>query len=178
MNYIVPFTLLYVLLFTLQILGIIFYTDDCTFIIKFGIDFDDLITYIMYGHGVVSILTIPLVVTILEKYYAIWLFINIIVGMFYFVTGITVYLYNDSDTKCKNTGIGLICSGGVQYIACIASLIIEIVKYFKPGDKTIDEIIEERDSELAGIVRNPHRSFSENSVVRDKDNSLLSISFN
>jgi hypothetical protein len=173
MNYIVPFTLLYVLLFTLQLLGIIFYTDNCTFIIKFGIDFDDLITYIMYGHGVVSILTIPLVVTILEKYYVMWLTVNIIVGMFYFATGITVYLYNDSDTKCKNTGIGLICSGGVQYIACIASLIVEIVKYFKP-----DEIIEERDSELAGIVRKPHRSFSENSIVRGKDGSLLSISFN
>ena len=174
MNYIVPFTFLYVLLFTLQLLGIIFYTDDCTFIIKFGIDFDDLITYIMYGHGVVSVLTIPLVI-LYKKYYAVWLPINIIVGMFYFATGITVYLCNDSDTKCKNTGIGLICSGGVQYITCIASLIVEIVK---PGDKTIDEIIEERDSELDEIIRNPHRSFSEKSVGRGTDGSLLSISFN
>lgn len=173
MNYVPAFILLYILLFTLQLAGIMFYTNDCTFVEPFNIRFDDLMTYIMYGHGVISILMAPLALKYYEKHiYKIWLFVNILIGMFYFATGITIYTRNDA-TTCQNTGIGLICSGGVQYIACIVSLIVEIFKYFKSDDT--DEIIQNRNEELGEIIRNPHGSFSRDSVVRDKEGSLLSI---
>ncbi len=92
--------------------------------------------------------------------------------MLYFAIGIAILVLNDS-TKCQNTGIGLISSGCAQYISCAIFLAILIIQ--KRNSKKDKEPTDDRDRELMHIITNPSANFSKNSVVRDKQGSLLSI---
>ena len=171
MKHLFIFIILYTVLFILQLLGIIFYTNsnDCTFIENVNILFNQIVIAVMIIH---AFLTIPFLIKIYDPIIKPWLFINIVFGMIYNAIGISILILDDS-TVCQNTGIGLILCGCIQSISCAVFLVILIIQ--RHNNNNNEESVDIKDKELLNIINNPAANFRRNSVIRDDQCSLIAI---
>ena len=176
MNYKIPIIFIYVVCLLLQFLELLFYSDYCVYDVIDIFDFDTLL-YITIIHFSILVVSIPFMIRF-HKYviYNVWLVINIIFELFYIGIGTYIYISNDKNI-CLITSLYLISSGIILTLIAIFTLVKELIDSInKNKNKNKNNKIDiEDDKELRDIIKNPQKSFNENSVIRNVDGSIQGI---
>ena len=172
LSYKIPIIFIYVICLLLQFLELLFYSDYCVYDVINIFDFDTLL-YITIIHFSILVVSIPFMIRF-HKYviYNVWLVINIIFEIFYIGIGTYIYISNDKNI-CLITSLYLICSGIVLTLIAVFTLVKELIDSINKNKNNKIDI--EDDKELRDIIKNPQKSFNENSVIRNVDGSIRGI---
>ena len=172
LSYKIPIIFIYVICLLLQFLELLFYSDYCVYDVINIFDFDTLL-YITITHFSILVVSIPFMIRF-HKYviYNVWLVINIIFELFYIGIGTYIYISNDKNI-CLITSLYLICSGIVLTLIAVFALVKELIDSINKNKNNKIDI--EDDKELRDIIKNPQKSFNENSVIRNVDGSIRGI---
>lgn len=170
--YKIPIIFIYVVCLLLQFLELLFYSDYCVYDVINIFEFDTLL-YITITHFSILVVSIPFMIRF-HKYviYNIWLVINIIFELFYIGIGTYIYISNDKNI-CLITSLYLISSGIILTSIAVFALVKELIDTINKNKNNKIDI--EDDKELRDIIKNPQKSFNENSVIRNADGSIRGI---